>query len=326
MTLVYKCRAVLLLLMLWACTPGATAQVRIKHGGKRFESKRNNRVKLPIEAPPPPRRGPVTVRLRPAKVPQETAQGLDARFYVRWRKNRPLQYADFRYNRNLYNKFVAASDTDLTRIIYPDYREFYQRLNERKKTTRQAEDSLLVLKAERLMRSKTARITESDMMHAIDSGGLMQITIDSPAASVITINPVVYATGENSFYFNIPAVFSKEDSWMIVKSRDILEHEQIHFDIFELYARKMRRLVIETIQSNYEDGTPGEITDELALGFEPLFQQLADLLIEFDRQTGALTGNNAPLYSTNNVWKRALQQQLAELEKYAATEGTILLN
>ncbi len=325
MTIPTPTRAILLLLYICFATV-ATAQVRIKHGGKRFENRKNSRVRLPDDAPPPPKRGPVTVRLRPAKVPQETAQGLDARFYVRWRKNSPLQYADFRYNRNLYNKFVAAADTDLTRIIYPDYREFYQKLNERRKTTRLAEDSLLVLKAEKMMRAKTLRITETDMMQAIDSGSLMQITIDSPAASVIIIQPVVYATGENSYYFNIPAVFSKEDSWMIVKSHDILEHEQIHFDIFELYARKMRRMVIETIQSNYEDGTPGEITDELALGFEPLFQQLADLQIEFDRQTGLLTGNNAPLYSTNNVWKRALQQQLAELEKYAATEGTILLN
>lgn len=35
--------------------------------------------------------------------------------------------------------------------------------------------------------------------------------------------------------------FIKDKSWTVVRNEKLLKHEQLHFDIFELYARKMRK-------------------------------------------------------------------------------------
>lgn len=58
--------------------------------------------------------------------------------------------------------------------------------------------------------------------------------------------------------FGIPKVviknyFNRNNSWMIVKDPYVLQHEQIHFNISELYARKMRKSVESLRQKNVYD-------------------------------------------------------------------------
>lgn len=318
----YTIRLIIFILLLGYVNDSG-AQVRVRRMHKKFESRRDRKIKV-TEPAPRKRHSEVTAHIR-AVSPSEQRNNMDATFYVKWQRGRQLQYRDFIYNKNLYAKFLPAKDTDLTNVIYPDYREFYKKLNERLNPNNINEDSLWRARAEKLLREKKGG-NQGNIVTGFDSMGLFSITVDSPAASVINILPVIYATAENVYYYNITALFSRYDSWMIVKSKDILEHEQIHFDIFELYARKMRRQLIETIQDNYMDGTLHEVSDEIAPVFEQLYQQLNDLQLEFDRQTAALTATNASLTNTNAVWKKGLQQQLAELEKYATAEGTITLN
>lgn len=250
---------------------------------------------------------------------------MDALLYVKWQKSKQLQYSDFTYNKNIYDKLLPAQDTDLTKIIYPDYRDFYKRLNERLNPANLNEDSLWKARVEKVLREKPGK-NAINLRAGAELGDVFSITVDSPAASVINILPIIYARSENVYYYNITALFSRYDSWMIVKSKDILEHEQIHFDIFELYARKMRKYLVEVIQNNYMAGTMNEITDDIAPVFEQLYKQLNDLQLEFDRQTAALTAKNASLANTNAVWKKGIAQQLAELEQYAVPEATITLN
>ncbi|MBP7807903.1 MAG: hypothetical protein KA163_01290 [Bacteroidia bacterium] len=52
---------------------------------------------------------------------------------------------------------------------------------------------------------------------------------------------------------NIEAVFFCNKSWKKVSwiNQQVLEHEQKHFDIVELYARKLRKLISETKYSSY---------------------------------------------------------------------------
>ena len=43
------------------------------------------------------------------------------------------------------------------------------------------------------------------------------------------------------FHFSVKAVFVKDKSWSVDKvCNDLLQHEQVHFDLTEYYARKMR--------------------------------------------------------------------------------------
>lgn len=47
--------------------------------------------------------------------------------------------------------------------------------------------------------------------------------------------------------------FNPNDSWMLIKDDRTLEHEQIHFNIAELYARKMRKSVDSLNMLNIND-------------------------------------------------------------------------
>lgn len=74
------------------------------------------------------------------------------------------------------------------------------------------------------------------------------------AMSAINIE---YATQKLGKY-GIPKVsiknyFDRDHSWMLVKDPYVLQHEQIHFNISELYARKMRKSVESLRQKNVYD-------------------------------------------------------------------------
>lgn len=56
-----------------------------------------------------------------------------------------------------------------------------------------------------------------------------------------------YTIGENNFSFQVSCQFNKSQSWTRVKTESVLAHEQAHFDLAELYARKLRQAV-----SNYK--------------------------------------------------------------------------
>ena len=46
----------------------------------------------------------------------------------------------------------------------------------------------------------------------------------------------------NAFTFTATSKFDKENSWKRdVRTAELLAHEQLHFDLAELYARKMRK-------------------------------------------------------------------------------------
>lgn len=44
-------------------------------------------------------------------------------------------------------------------------------------------------------------------------------------------------------YYQVYALFDKHSSWASDKSAELLAHEQLHFDIAELYARKVRKKI-----------------------------------------------------------------------------------
>ncbi len=307
------------LLCSFACE--AVAQVRVRHGRRAVNPKPRRKAKTVEAVAQVKKKEYREAAIRPSKK-RPARNDMDAMFYVAWHGDEGLNYADFQYNKNLYNKFLPAKDTDLAAVIYPDYRDFYQKLNDRLKTAGGADDDFWQEKIEHIL---TERKDFYNTGSIPDSNFSFAISIDSPAASVINILPVIYAVNETTYYFNITVLFSKYDSWMIVKSKDILEHEQIHFDIFELFARKMRRHLAETLKKNATYESPTDLTNEIAPAYEQFYQQLNDMQLEFDKQTAKLTAANASLLGTNLRWKKFLANQIDLLREYATAEGTIVL-
>ena len=64
------------------------------------------------------------------------------------------------------------------------------------------------------------------------------------AISAIRIEYSSFQRNKNSVPdVSIKTYFDPNESWMLLKNDYVLQHEQIHFDLTELYARKMRKSV-----------------------------------------------------------------------------------
>jgi hypothetical protein len=55
--------------------------------------------------------------------------------------------------------------------------------------------------------------------------------------------------------YKIVSEFSRYESYVIFKSEDLLKHEQLHFDIVEVYSRKLRKkfIILDEKESKLED-------------------------------------------------------------------------
>jgi len=112
-----------------------------------------------------------------------------------------------------------------------------------------------------------------------DFSGRPKYWTDFAAQTVTTIEQSYSCTGDN-FTFNITAKFNKTKSWTKTKkSNRILAHEQKHFDLTELYARKMRRAY-------------NQLNNPCAIGkkalnkiYNDMFEELRQLQILYDVET-----------------------------------------
>ncbi len=105
--------------------------------------------------------------------------------------------------------------------------------------------------------------------------------------------------------FIIKVRFSKNRSWTKGNSKELLKHEQTHFDIVELYARKVRSSIGSLQQ---RDITSREIyTAEIA----DLIKQKNIRQDDFDQETRF--GNNS---EAQERWELRLQKELTNLSNY----------
>jgi archaellin len=80
----------------------------------------------------------------------------------------------------------------------------------------------------------SARLTWEDFKATPDYGS-------ENVALTNTSIQLEYGYDKNSLEFTVKCRFDKTKSWVKIKNDDVLQHEQLHFDIAELYARKLRR-------------------------------------------------------------------------------------
>lgn len=75
------------------------------------------------------------------------------------------------------------------------------------------------------------------------------------AGAVLTPSIQIYPKKINCWdidYIQIVAQMSKIKSWVEIKTEAGLTHEQLHFDIAELYARKIRKSIAKFIEESEE--------------------------------------------------------------------------
>lgn len=113
-----------------------------------------------------------------------------------------------------------------------------------------------------------------------------------------------------SFSTKVFAHFYPDKSWYIVeKGNDhILEHEQLHFDITELYARKFRKQIAQLKVSN-------NIKNQLRTLHQNINKELAVTQNRYDTET-----DNSVNKVQQDHWKLYVQQELNQLEAYKSQD------
>lgn len=110
-------------------------------------------------------------------------------------------------------------------------------------------------------------------------------------------------TDDGVLNYKIENYFFKNESWTITSENSVLAHEQLHFDIAELYARKIRKSFDSLkIKKNYDIETFKEI-------YHSKIKKCDDYQSLYDSE---VTGNTI----NQKKWNKKINCELLKLKKY----------
>jgi predicted secreted Zn-dependent protease len=126
------------------------------------------------------------------------------------------------------------------------------------------------------------------------------------AASTTTTIAVSYNMKEGSFSYAITCKFSRDLSWGLHKTDYILSHEQGHFDIAEIIARKLNKALGE-YQFNKKT-----YQKDLSKIYNTLMKEKEDMQNTYDRET-----NHSIKKKEQAAWLEKIATLLDELDEFA---------
>jgi len=125
----------------------------------------------------------------------------------------------------------------------------------------------------------------------------------SLAESYTEIKMVPYLSKLNTYSYKVLACFHKDKSFTNNTSDYLLNHEQLHFDITELYARKIRQEIqVQESKSSYVDYL--SLYNKKYKSYK-LYQKLYD--VETSHSTN---------FKMQKKWKEKIGSELEKLKKY----------
>lgn len=126
--------------------------------------------------------------------------------------------------------------------------------------------------------------------------------------SAMTVSGIVDYRGceEGKIIYKIKSYFEKKYSWVKLAGRNdhTLEHEQIHFDITELYARKLRK---ELAERSFQCGQEVEF-EKFVNDFLQGWQKMQE---DYDVETGY-----SNRHDEQHEWIDKVREELKEYEEY----------
>ncbi len=117
-----------------------------------------------------------------------------------------------------------------------------------------------------------------------------------------------------NMFFSVQAVFMKSKSNIIQTSDYILKHEQLHFDICELFARKLRKMMLETDFTKVKN-----IQLEIQKMYNKVNLDYAKYQRKYDEET-----NHGENPAKQKVWSDDVANQMAELTQYSSTQVNVV--
>lgn len=126
------------------------------------------------------------------------------------------------------------------------------------------------------------------------------------AASTTTYLIVSYNISNSDFSFKIESKFSKSRSWGLHKTVYILSHEQGHFDISEIFARKFYKKLKEY---RFNKRT---YQQDLKRIYQAILDEKEEMQNEYDRET-----NHSINKEKQEEWLKKIANLLREYKDYA---------
>jgi len=104
--------------------------------------------------------------------------------------------------------------------------------------------------------------------------------------------------------------FRKNGSWVKPDALkdNLLQHEQTHFDIYELYARQFRQIVASFDTNKH----PQKLVDKLAKLYKKYQIKAKKTQAKYDKQT-----NFSRNLESQKVWSNKINLQLKQLDKFS---------
>ncbi len=162
-----------------------------------------------------------------------------------------------------------------------------------------------------LVWSKDRKLAAEDFRHHVYDSLATHIGYGYRKSSLLDIHVDVseYSRDKNSCTYNIYPVFFRYQSWLHDTAQ--LQHEQLHFDISEVYARKMRRCLLLLKDNPKQLKHAKDRLKELSSEHE-LYQA------KYDKETSSGRFPNMQIF-----WARNVAIQLDTLKKYEQPKGMI---
>jgi predicted secreted Zn-dependent protease len=110
---------------------------------------------------------------------------------------------------------------------------------------------------------------------------------------------------QQSAQYNITCYFDESLSWGKIKNTDILAHEQLHFDITELHARRFCQSLTTLAIIGVGDMENINQRFKRIMADMQQMQHTYDIETDFSRNQGA-----------QKKWSNYIKQQIRELERY----------
>ena len=130
------------------------------------------------------------------------------------------------------------------------------------------------------------------------------------AMTATNIEYTVYEQKGKAPRFEFRNYFNKEYSWTRTTRKDILLHEQLHFDISELYTRKMRKELGLMTQKNIKD---------VKLYLNKFGELNQDMIINqrrYDKETHFKISDGEDLSQIQQFWCDSIHIELNKFEAY----------
>jgi hypothetical protein len=124
------------------------------------------------------------------------------------------------------------------------------------------------------------------------------------AGTVVQIKAKPYMVKDEVKY-DVSAVFVVNKSWADAQTNELLAHEQLHFDIAELYARKIRKVIAALSEVGEDD------VKVYNRAIQKLLRESNEVDIQYDLETlhGAMLKRQAE-------WNKEIKGELKALEKF----------